>query len=173
MRSHAGFTTVELLVAAAILGILVAIGVPALSSFMTNGQIRTVGESLTNALTLARAEAARLNTQVALQFDGTTWSVYRVDNGSALFAGTGREGGQPGLQVAVTPSSSTTITFDAFGRRATQNADGSAPITQLDIRTSSTRNAGSIHPLRIQLLASGLSRLCDPSYPSSNAKACL
>jgi type IV fimbrial biogenesis protein FimT len=171
MTRHLGFTTVELLVTVAIAAVLIAVGVPALNSFAVNGRVRALGESINNALALARADAVRLNTRVAFQYDGTNWLVYRVSSNAQLHAGTGRESRQVGLNLTVTPGASSTITFDAFGRIMSQNADGSAPITRLDITAANPPNG--YHPLRVQVLGSGLSRLCDPSVAASNVKACL
>jgi type IV fimbrial biogenesis protein FimT len=173
MRRPGGFTTVELLVTVAILAILVAVGVPALNSFMVNTRIRSLGESMTNALSAARADAARLNTRVSFTFDGTNWTVSRVDTQEQLHAGTGRESLQSGLELDVTPEDANAATYDAFGRRMAQNPDGSEPMTQFDIKATNPPSSGGYHPLRIQVLASGLSRLCDPSVASTSPKACL
>lgn len=173
MRQTAGFTTVELLVTVAILAILVAIGAPALNSFVMTTRTRALGESVTNALAAARADAVRLNTRVAWTLDGGNWSVNRVDTGEQLHAGTGRESVQSGLELDVTPDGTATVTYDAFGRRMAQNADGSDPVTQLDIRATQTPAGGSYRPLRVQVLAGGMSRLCDPAADATSPKACL
>ena len=173
MRQTAGFTAVELLVTVAIVAILVAVGTPSLNTFVMNTRTRTLGESMTNAMAIARADAVRLNTRVAWNFDGKDWTVNRVDTGEQLHAGTGRESLQSGLELDVTPVGSTTVTYDSFGRRMGQNADGSDPITQLDIRATRTPAAGTYLPLRVQALAGGLSRLCDPAAASTSPKACL
>jgi type IV fimbrial biogenesis protein FimT len=66
MRKDAGLTLVELLVAMAVLGILLGIGVPALGQFATESRLTATTNRLVSALHLARSEAVRRNTRVTL-----------------------------------------------------------------------------------------------------------
>ncbi len=61
-----GVSMMEVMVAVAILAILAGIGVPSLSSWIQNTQVRATAESLLSALQLARAEAVRQNLRAQL-----------------------------------------------------------------------------------------------------------
>ncbi len=82
-----GFSMIELLVTLSIIGILMAIGAPALNIWIQNGKIRTAADSIQNGLQLARSEAVHLNTAASFQLttsldsscafstSGTNWVV--------------------------------------------------------------------------------------------------
>lgn len=79
-HSQHGFSLIELLITVVIVGILAAIGAPALSSWIQNGKIRATAEAIQNGLQLARAEAVHRNAPVRFQLTTTT------DNTCALSA---------------------------------------------------------------------------------------
>lgn len=76
-----GVTLVELLVAIGIISILLAIGAPAFSSWVQNGQIRTTADAIQNGLQLARTEALKNNAQALFSLTTT------VDDTCATYAG--------------------------------------------------------------------------------------
>lgn len=57
----AGFSLIELVIAIAILGILLGLGLPTLVNYSRNIKVRTVAESFLAGIQLARGEAVRLN----------------------------------------------------------------------------------------------------------------
>jgi prepilin-type N-terminal cleavage/methylation domain-containing protein len=61
---RAGFTIIELMITLAVLGVLLALGMPSISSWLQNTQIRTAAEGMVSGLQLARAEALRRNANV-------------------------------------------------------------------------------------------------------------
>ena len=70
-----GFTMVEVMVSVAIIAIVIAIGIPSLSTWVQNTQVRSTAESLLTGLQLARAEAVRQNIRTRFQLakaDGTS-----------------------------------------------------------------------------------------------------
>jgi type IV fimbrial biogenesis protein FimT len=175
MRASHGFTLIELLISLAIVGILAALAAPSARGLVANGRIRSLSESMTSGLELARAEAVRLNTPVTFQVNATGWVVQRADTLAQLHQGTGRENLQNGVTVNFTPAAATEVTFDSFGRSVDPNPDGTARITQVDLVATDTSgiSSSSYHPLRIQMLASGLPRLCDIYAGANTPKACL
>ena len=62
-----GFTVVELLIALVVLGVLVALAAPAFSTFLAEQRLRATTSELRVAVSLARSEAIKRNSSVALQ----------------------------------------------------------------------------------------------------------
>lgn len=61
-----GITLVELLVAMSVLSILLAVGVPSFSQFSTSGRLSSYSDTLFSHMTLARSEAIKRNSRVAV-----------------------------------------------------------------------------------------------------------
>jgi len=62
-----GFTIIEVLITLAVLGVLLALGVPGFVEWLQNQQIRAASEATVNGLQVARGEAVRRNTPVRFQ----------------------------------------------------------------------------------------------------------
>jgi type IV fimbrial biogenesis protein FimT len=170
-RTQAGFTLAELMLALGISAILVAIAVPSMRSMIENTRIRAASESIQNGLSLARNEAVRRNQRVEFVAQDTGWVVRLPGSTTPIQEASGREG-RGGLELTFTPGDADRITFDAFGRR-TANADGSAAITQVDIASANPPSSGIYRPLRLQVLATGSARLCNPAVSTGNPAVCL
>ncbi|GAB4181397.1 MAG: hypothetical protein OHK0026_13540 [Rhodocyclaceae bacterium] len=167
-RRGRGFTLAELVIALAILAIIATLALPSFQTMIENQRLRAAAESVLNGLQLARAEAIRRNTRVRLVMNGATpgWTV-ELDDGTDIQVRPAGETGS-GLTVALTPDGATTATFNAFGRLV-GNADASASITQIDLSI-----AGNARPLRVQLNAAGLIRMCENStyLPEGDPRRC-
>ncbi len=158
-----GFTLVELLVALGIFALLSAMAIPTLRSVMENSRIKAASQSLQNGLTLARAEAVRLNTRVRFTLAATGWTIARVDNNTVLSQASGKERSSG---VTITPNVAGAVVFDAFGRKS------SGP-TLINITATQPSGSSSYRPLRIQLTNGGATRLCEPAAEPTEPKACL
>ena len=177
-RQSRGFTLVELMIAVTVAGILVILAVPAFRVVVENTRLRANAESLKYGLDLARQEAVHRNAQVEFAIVDEGW-VVRVptndDSAAPLHAGTGREASDL-VDLTISPDDSVParVTFDSFGRSmATNPADGSAAITQIDVASANPPDSDAYRPLRVQVLPGGASRLCDPAVDATDARACL
>ncbi|MEF8747114.1 MAG: GspH/FimT family pseudopilin [Candidatus Accumulibacter propinquus] len=193
MKTRRGFSLVELLVGMAILGVLLAIAMPAFSNWLRNARVRTAAESVQNGLQLARSEAVRRNTTIRFQLVDTT------DDGCALSTA------GPNWVVSfdspvgacATPPSDTVapriiqLRSGAEGSAATTlAADQSAlvfnslgrltpvPAATVTINVASATgelclaSGGPIRCLQIMVTLGGQIRMCDPALAVGDAQAC-
>ena len=87
MRSRNGFTLVETLVVVVMLGLVVLIGFPKVSSAMGRSDLRSARTAVVNLLAKARAVAAQSNRRTWVKFDGN--SAYVVARPRLIAAGGG------------------------------------------------------------------------------------
>ncbi|RCS57386.1 pilus assembly FimT family protein [Parvibium lacunae] len=80
-----GFTTVELLIVVAIIGLIAVFAAPALTDYVHNRLIRAAGEETLMALRLARSEAIKRRDRVTLTFTAGS-PVTAVVNGNVACA---------------------------------------------------------------------------------------
>jgi hypothetical protein len=66
------------------------------------------------------------------------------------------------------------VTYNSFGTIVDPNPDASPPIQLVNIASSNPPTADDrYHPLRLQVLGGGMTRLCDPAVASTDSRACL
>lgn len=96
MKTHFGFTLLELMMVIAIAAVLLTIGVPNLQTLLLNNRITSQLNSFSSSLALARSEAVKLNQRVVLCpstdgascASGTDWDagwIVFVDRGGTDF----------------------------------------------------------------------------------------
>lgn len=76
-----GFTLIEIMTVVSIIGIMLAIGVPAMSDFVSDQRVRTVASDINSEISLARAKAMETSHRVYMQKLGVNWN-----NGWRLYA---------------------------------------------------------------------------------------
>ena len=194
---ESGVSLVELIVALTIVGFLFGVAVPNFKDWIISAQIRTAAEATLSGLQLARAEAARRNTQVMFQFmdtatnacalstTGTNW-VISLSAASGKCATTPADPPLPptvqdpanpyiiqarssaeGSSLISVSTNQANITFNGLGRLNT------SPAASVTINFSSPSNGtcksggGSLRCLRVTVTSSGQIRMCDPAVTSA------
>lgn len=179
-----GFTLFETMITIVILGILVALGLPAFTEWLQNAQIRTYADSTLAGLQMARAEAVRRNTQVEFLFTDTDPTPANINTATANTAGPNWvvRVFQPGGVYAATDfiqgraraEATQNVIVDASQGSIRFNGQGRVvPLPAANITVDFTSaSAAATRPLRITVSPAGQVRLCDPALPSTNVQAC-
>lgn len=181
-RHARGFSLIELMIGLAVFGIVMMVGLPNLTTWIQNSQIKTAAEGLQAGMQSARAEALRRNTSVrfqlvnaltgscALSTAGGNYVVSLTDPtgacntapseaGPILQTWTSSEGTRNAV-IAATGGS--VVTFNGLGRVV-----GAGNFTALNITnpTGGTCQAsgGTMRCLRLTLSTGGQIRMCDPA----------
>ncbi len=83
MKRQSGFNIIELMVAIAVFGVLLGVGIPGVESYIQNGRMTTQINSLSTALSHARSEAIKLNQRVVVcvSENGTSCDAVGTGNG--------------------------------------------------------------------------------------------
>jgi type IV fimbrial biogenesis protein FimT len=171
MKSSAGFTLIELMIALVILAIMLLIALPNFAVWMQNTQIRTAGEAVLNGMQLARAEAIRRNVSIELRMDASSgWTARVADPPQEVIQSRLAGEGSAAALVTITPVGARTVTFNSFGSVAT-NADGTATVTEIKIDSPSIAAADS-RELCILVRAGGNVRMCDPQVAVTDTRSC-
>jgi type IV fimbrial biogenesis protein FimT len=169
-----GFSLVELMVVVAVIGVLLATGLPSFNTWIQNSKIRGAAEAVLSGLQSARSEAIRRNARVTftlLPAGGTLlWTVgcstvtatcpaviqtRPLSEGSLLTSG-------GAMVVSFDAGADTQVIFDSFGR-----ANNLVAVAAWNVSSS----AGD-RPLRLIVDVGGSSRVCDPYLSTSIPGSC-
>ena len=175
----------------AIFAILVALGVPAMRTWISNVKVRAVADGIQNGLRLAQSESLRRSRQVVFTLTNSTtpqtlpvagaatgnyWVAYTIpsmtaDNEANVFIDSGVLGA--GTSSVTIAGSQAAICFNSVGRLVTNSSAGvttvtggatcsALPVTPA-LATYDVNVAGADHPLRVQVSLAGQVHMCDPS----------
>jgi type IV fimbrial biogenesis protein FimT len=192
-----GFTIIEAMIALAVMGVLLAVGLPAFGEMMANARIRESAESVVALAQFARAEAVKRNAPVTFAL---------VSNHPATSGWTPAfsciAGGAPHMAVYVEPSPGVFVLIDS--KPAPTNAVGIVAATPpatasgacgaivfgalgdttlsadatIDVNMSigaprCTHDAsGSQRCLRVLVSPGGGVKMCDPAASAGDSRAC-
>lgn len=185
-----GVTLVELLVGIAIVGILLAVGIPSFTGWIQNTQVRTAAESMLTGLQLARAEAVRRNDLVRFTLTDpaglTAWNVGCVNVTATCpamiqnrNANEGSVNARAGVSfsaaqnyaVAIAAGTNMTgvegVTFNGLGRVPTANIG--TDITRIDLSNAVSTD---VRKLIIAVSPGGQVRLCDAALNANDTQGC-
>lgn len=191
-RHHraAGFTILEVIVTVSIFAILVALGVPALRSWIANTKVRAVADALQNGIRLSQAESLRRSRQVVFSLTNSTtpqtlpftaiangnywnsWTIPVMTDGSetATFVGSGMLFSN-GSTVQITGPSQ--ICFNSLGRLVVNGTPGvgggtcTLPTNSPPVFTYLVSLAGADHSMQVELTLGGQTHMCDPTQTLS------
>jgi type IV fimbrial biogenesis protein FimT len=83
MKKAWGFTIIELMIAVAVVGIVLAMALPSYQSTVKNNCLTTSTNSLITGLQLARSEATKLRQDISVEAKGGDWGTgWTVENAS-------------------------------------------------------------------------------------------
>jgi type IV fimbrial biogenesis protein FimT len=177
------------LIGLAVFAVLIALGLPSITEFLQNSQIRGAADSTLSGIQLARAEALRRNTSVRFQLmssldgscvrsaTGTNWVVSLDDAAGSCDSAPDetvapriiqiRSGDDGSSNAVITASGgagdTNLLVFNGLGRLLVTNADA---FTTVDVTnpTGGTCQAsgGTMRCLRLTVSPNGDVRMCDP-----------
>lgn len=185
-----GFSLVELLVVVAVLGLVMMLGLPNISAWLQNTQIRNSAEAAISGLQLARAEALRrnrlvrfslvdsLNAGCNLAAAGPDWIVSLADPSALCNVAPAddvdpfivqKRGNQEGSPNVVLAASASTVIFSGLGA-----ANGTLQIDFSNPGGGACQTAaGPMRCLRVVVSSSGSVRMCDPAVgDATDPRAC-
>lgn len=188
--AQAGVTLIEMMVGLTIMALLIMIGLPNMTQWLNNTQIRTAGETMLAGLTLARTEAVRRNQIVRFQLvsdvtsacavstGGKSWVVSLADPTDACDAApsdtvapqivqtrSGSEG-TPRVTIVATPTA--TVYFNGLGRLTSPG--GANNMTRIEVSNPIGGACEHLDPangtmrcMRINISIGGDAKMCDPA----------
>lgn len=176
-----GFTLVELLIALTIVGILLATGIPSMTTWIANSRIRAAAESIANGMQLARSEAIRRNTNIEFRLTDTQGS-WTISSGSGCtFTSPTVIQSAPSSTSTISvstfsnvqASTATTAQVRVFGANGWQACTGTVQFVALSVDSTSLSSTES-RDLRVVVPALGRARVCDPysGIQSSDPRFC-
>jgi type IV fimbrial biogenesis protein FimT len=165
---NAGVTLIELLIGMVIVSLTVTLGLPSVTTWIQNAQLRSAAETVQSGLQLARAEAVRRNALVGFSMAGpdTSWSVDVMNPATPVQARTAAEG-TPNAQIATT---NPLIVFDGLGKAT---VPGTATIQITNPAGGACKPLGNMNCLNVTVSAGGQIKMCDPTVvAATDTRAC-
>lgn len=183
LKGLAGFTLVELMVTVSVLAILLMIGVPSMTDWIRNNEVRAVANTLQSGLRTAQTEALRRSRQVVFvltddkpttsagsvtaKADGKYWATYTVPlDGSTESRALLDTGVVSDVGNGVTLTGPSALCFNTLGR-LTANASPGVTSASCALPTGSAQHSldvgrtGAKRRLRVLVNVGGQVRMCD------------
>lgn len=178
MKAERGFTIIEIGITLVVLAVALSIAMPSYDRWISKVHVRNSADSVLAGLQLARSEAIKQNNRVCLRLTGGTgWSV--IDNlGNVIQAKPSLEGDTKAAISITQPATITPfdIAFSGLGRQTNRCIDNSAPsavsLSFSNQAATECTSAGPVGCFVIVVSLGGLIRMCDPSKPAGDPRAC-
>ncbi len=194
-----GFNLIEIMIAVAIMGIFLGIGIPAIGDWVQNRQVGVLAESIASGMRLAQAEAVQRNVQIDMVFatsdvtnpsdpsaatltagglaktDPTPNWMVRVAGGTTSAGFLTGKMGQDGSENARF-SGPAGVRFSPLGRVSASiaaNGTATAPAGTLVFQIVNPSVQSGLATQRcVYVSTGGAVRVCDPRAPSGDGRAC-
>ena len=194
-----GFNLIEVMIAVAVIGIFLGIGIPAIGDWVQNRQVNVLAESIASGLRLAQAEAVQRNVQVDMVLV-TSDATAPADPSTATLAAGGLTVADtsPNWLVRVTGDATPAgflqgkmaldgsanarfvgpagVRFSPLGRVVASiaaNGTTAAPAGNLVFQVVNPSVKSGLGTLRnVSVSTGGAVRVCDPRAVSPDARAC-
>lgn len=187
-----GFSVIELVIGMAILSLLVGMGTPSLRQWIANAALRSVAESFTGGLHMARSEAMRRNTTVTFRYFDQGETLWEIVDGAgtrlhAAVRGTGSIASQATLRGFEGTGRSADwlkgVAFNGMGRASalSYGSDGNGVWDPtivgetvsflIDLPAVVLAPADS-RDFRVEVQRWGAVRMCDPNLRAGLTQAC-
>jgi type IV fimbrial biogenesis protein FimT len=196
-RRTSGFTMIEMAVTMTIFAILVALGVPSMTTWIRNNKVRAVSDSLQTGLRLAQAESLRRSRQVVFALtnsttptayplasvsNGTSWAIWTVPSMTTgelpQFVESGVLSNVSSQVTITTTPAISAVCFNSVGRLVANTSANVVLITGGDncvqpsappILKFNIDLAGADRPLQVNLGLGGQVHMCDPAVVISDS----
>jgi type IV fimbrial biogenesis protein FimT len=193
VKRVAGFTLLEMIVAITIFGILVAVTVPTMRTWISNSKVRAVADNLQTGLRLAQAESLRRSRQVVFALtnsttpqngaftavaNGTNWAIMVVPamagafeaNPANMFVESGSLSVASGNIQVTGPAE---VCFNSVGRLVANNTTGVAGANcavpgNLIYKVQIAGADPALRALQVMVSVGGQVHMCDPQQTLSN-----
>lgn len=182
--SNRGFSLVEMMVAIAIMGILMAIAIPSFQTYLVNSSVRAAAENFVAAVSRAKSEAAsrNVNVEILLSVDSPDdfataepvagaagWMIRPVDRSAYL---DGQQLAQDGQSRLTITSDDPAVVFTPFGGTTL----GAIPLAYNQFVFRSPLHGACVHEdangtvrcLKVEVSATGRVKVCDPKTTLEN-----
>lgn len=183
------------MVGVALLGILLAMGLPAFSNYLANSKIRAAAANFHAAAQFARTEAIRRNggveiiltedapvvanvDTVNLSLTGRNWMVRSLNPGTTdtftlLQGKSAQEGGvKIGAAGVLLTGSHSKVVFNGLGGTNVGGAASFAFTYPGGGACADVSGAGPMRCLDVRISTTGQTRLCDPVVAAGDSRAC-
>lgn len=189
-RAAAGFSLIEVMVTITVMAILTMLAMPGMTAWVANNRVRTVAETLQNALRQAQGEAVKRNRQTVFALtsqspaanatpaaNASNWYLQTLPlSGSDDVTGTFLRGEKVATTQSVTITGSALLCFNSMGRLVgnTSTGLGANCVAPASFTAYNLTASSADRPLRVEVYLGGKVRMCDPAktLSSSNPDGC-
>lgn len=188
MQKARGFSLVELMISVAIMGVLLALAVPAFNTYVANTRLRSAAEVFLSTLELAKATAATQNTQVEVLLTNNTaetslgtaessttgagWMMRTTDRARFIEGRSLIEGGRGGQATVLVTGNLGGVTFTPLGGTTLATMATFAFTNPTGGTCVTATPPGQIRCLNVQITTTGRIKLCDPATSTPDTRAC-